>query len=290
MLIASLDGQRIDAARADRGPDYCCPDCRTLVTLKKGRKVIHHFAHKPHSACLWGYGESLAHLEAKRIVADAFGERGYRVEIESPVPTLPGDRRADVMVWSRQPFGCERVAFELQHSAIGLDQIETRAFGYARAGVAQIWIPFLSPKAWKDSTRLAVDRFEMRYSARGFERWVHGLNSGRGMWMFEPQRHAFWLGRLSGHQLWVEESEWYDEDGEQQLCGGYHRWSRRYRDLTLTGPFRLADLELYVRFRDAFSTDRYRWPAGPVAHLKIRRPIHRPRPAEELEAPFGLTA
>lgn len=46
MLVASLDDVRIDAVVAQRGPEYRCPKCKGLVILKKGRKVIDHFAHK----------------------------------------------------------------------------------------------------------------------------------------------------------------------------------------------------------------------------------------------------
>jgi competence protein CoiA len=271
MLIASLDGCRVDAAEVVRGPDYRCPDCRAEVILKKGRRVIHHFAHRPHSACVYGYGESLAHLEAKRVVHDAFTAAGLRAEIESCVPTLPGDRRADVMVWAWTPNG-KGVAFELQHSAIGLDQIEARAFSYARAGIAQIWIPFLPPRLWADAERLDVDRFRLRFAPRTFERWIHGLNGAYGMWLYDPPRRAFWHGRLRGYELWREETTWYDEYGDEQHAGGYWRWSQRWRNLDLTGPFQAAELSIHVEWRRAFETDRYRWPDGPIARLRVERP------------------
>lgn len=47
MLIAKLNDISIEALRAARGLEYRCPNCKCLMVLKQGRKVIHHFAHKP---------------------------------------------------------------------------------------------------------------------------------------------------------------------------------------------------------------------------------------------------
>ena len=42
------------------------------------------------------------------------------------------------MAWSAEGA---RLAFELQHTSIGLEEIEERAFSYAREGIAQIGYP-----------------------------------------------------------------------------------------------------------------------------------------------------
>ena len=141
MLIALLNNSRVTAAAAQRGGEFHCPSCSKPLVLKKGRVVIHHFAHKPPILCDWARGETLAHLEAKRIVHAALTARGVRAELEYSVETLPGDRRADVMAWSP---GGQMIAIELQHTSISADEIAERAFAYARAGAAQMWISFLS--------------------------------------------------------------------------------------------------------------------------------------------------
>jgi len=271
MLIASLAGQRLDAAEATKGQDYRCPQCDSALILKKGRIIVAHFAHKPPTVCEWGVGETLAHLLGKRLLYDAFTKQGMPAAIEYPVATLPGDRRADVMAWPLVTGGRGGVAFELQHSTISLDEIERRAFSYASAGIAQIWIPFLSAKHWADAERVGIDRFRLRYAPRLFERWIHGLNRSRGMWMFDPPRRSFWHGHLSGYQLWVEERQWFDEYGQEHYGGGYHRWSYRWRNLSLTGPFNADQLEIDIELRRDFQAEQYRWPAGLVAHLRLKR-------------------
>ena len=264
MLVAQLGTERIDAALAERGPEYHCPQCKGIVILKKGRKVIDHFAHKPPTDCSWASGETRAHLEAKNLVAAALIGRGLKAQVEFVLNTLPGDRRADVMAWS--PKGLQ-IAFELQHTPIDLNEIERRASSYAKAEVAQIWIPFLRASVWKDGEARKGGWFVERYSPRPFERWVHGFNGKHGMWMYDPDDKEFWLGRMTGHQIYVEETNWYSEGGEENTSGGFPRWSLRYKELMLEGPHKAEKLLIKVEARRAFDKKGYHWPAGRVAHL-----------------------
>lgn len=264
MLVATLENKRVDAIIAQRGPEYRCPKCGGAVILKKGRKVIDHFAHMPPTDCSWSAGETRAHLEAKLLVAKAIAGRGLRAEVEFVVNTLPGDRRADVMAWS--PKGLQ-IAFELQHTPICLDEIEKRASSYAHAGIAQIWIPFLKASVWKDGEPRAGGWFVERYSPRPFEKWVHGFNGKHGMWMYDPAKQEFWRGRLAGHKIYVEETTWYSEGGDEKTGGGFYRYSKQFRELTMEGPYTAEKLLIKIEARCAFATEDYNWPAGRVAHL-----------------------
>lgn len=266
MLIATLEGNRTDAFSAEKGSTYYCPQCSNEVILKKGRKVVHHFAHKPPVDCAWAKGETRAHMEAKVVVADALKARGLRAELEFVVDTMSGDRRADVMVWS--PSGLQ-IAFEMQHSPIGLEEIERRATSYARAGIAQIWVPFIKPNVWTDGHNKSLGEFFVeRYSPRQFERWVHGFNGKNGMWMYDPADKEFWLGHLEGHQYYVEQTSWYSEGGEENSAGGFFKYSKRYKELTLEGPYKAENLRITISKRRAFSAREYNWPAALVASLE----------------------
>lgn len=265
MLVASLHSLRIEAEAATRGEDYRCPNCNGELILKQGRKVIHHFAHKPPTDCTWASGETRAHRDAKKLVAEGIRRRGLTAEIEHVVATQTGDRRADVMAWSETG---QSLAFELQHTSISLDEIEQRASSYARAGIAQLWIPFLRPAVWTDGEwHDEKTWFVERYSARPFERWVHGMGGKSGMWMYDPKAQRFWLARLEGHQFYVESTSWYSQGGEEQSAGGYYKWSKRYRELTLTGPYTIDQLNLTVSRRRAFRSAGYNWPAGLVGRF-----------------------
>lgn len=237
MLVAMLAEGRVEADRAVRGPDYVCPECRQTVILRQGRIRVAHFAHRPAARCGWAAGETLAHLGAKKLFQAAFLSRGLQAEVEQVLPSLPRDRRADVMVWS--PAGAP-AAIELQHSNIALEEIEERAFSYAREGIAQAWVPFLSPKHL-DAAKVREDGavrvlFVERYPARPFERWAHDLHGGR-LWFYEPKEEALWLGRFAIHMMWVQGTSFFDADGEEVHVGGYYRLSKQWRELTLRGPY-----------------------------------------------------
>ena len=189
MLIAQGQTGRVDAAFADRGNEYQCPNCGTVVVLKRGRIITPHFAHKPPVNCDWAAGETIAHMKGKRLIAEAFAARKLKVEMEWVVPALPSYRRADVMVWTKSG---KQVAIELQHTSIGLDEIEARAFAYANAGIIQTWIPFLPSIVWEDAEKIEEperrsEYFVRRYSTRPFKKWIHGFNFGHIMYLTPHQ-------------------------------------------------------------------------------------------------------
>lgn len=265
MLVAEQSGERIEASVAQRGGMFSCPQCKGLLVFKPGRKVVSHFAHKPPTDCTWARGETRAHLEAKLLIAEVLKARGVRAEIEWIVQGLAGDRRADVMVWSPTQ---QRLAIELQHTSIGLDELERRAFSYVAHEVAQLWVPFLS----RDTIEAAEERadgtlFLATYAPRQFEKWVHGFHGKQGMWMYAPHDKLFWRAHLAAHQVYVPTTEWFDEYGQEQSAGGYHRFSKQHRELTLKGPYEFAALRINVRRRKPGKVTNYNWPGGLIGEF-----------------------
>jgi hypothetical protein len=265
MLVALIEGNRITAAAAQRGGVFVCPSCNKALVLKKGRVVVHHFAHKPPILCDWARGETLAHLEAKRVVHEALMARGVRAELEFSVETLPGDRRADVMAWS--PKG-QMIAIELQHTSISAEEIAERAFAYARAGAAQMWISFLPASVWKE----ALDKGDgtwlvRRFAPKQFEHWIDGLTAKAGRWMYEPLGKQFWLVKMASHEVHEDETIWYAPGGIEHYRAARTKVSKKYRDLVLTGPYQLYALRIALRRRKAFTTKTGQWPAGAIANF-----------------------
>lgn len=267
MLVAALSGNRIEADIAERGPEYVCPDCKQSVILKRGRIKIAHFAHKPPTDCTWAKGETQAHLESKKLFRDSFASRGLRAEVEFIVPSLPNDRRADVMVWSPSH---KQAAIELQHSNIGIEEIEKRAFSYVREGIAQAWIPFLRSKVMAEAERQkggnSGDLLIKKYPARPFERWAHAFHLGR-LWFYDPKQKALWRGHFDKHEIWVEGSNWYSSDGEEMSAGDFFRISKRWKELTLWGPYTVDQIKIKIEPRKVWRTDRYKLPAGQIARF-----------------------
>ena len=65
-------GLLVHAADADRSAEYHCPECASLLVLKAGDVVVHHFAHKADTACT---GETISHATAKRLLAQIIREQ-----------------------------------------------------------------------------------------------------------------------------------------------------------------------------------------------------------------------
>ena len=269
MLVANLNGHRIEATEADKGHEYHCPECQSVVVLKKGRIVTHHFAHKPPTDCRWAKGETREHLAAKQLFKEEFVGRGLRAEVEHEVKSLPNDRRADVMVWSPNgtPF-----ALELQHTPIGYDDLENRTRSYIRAGVRVIWIPFIRSILWEDAevpqSDADGDFIIERFSARPLERWVNGFNYGR-FWMYDPSDSALWEANLSTHNIHVPETSWYDSEGNENYAGGYSKPSRRWRKLKLWGPYSLNQVKIGTMKRLEMKMGNHQYPGGKVGKFVV---------------------
>jgi competence protein CoiA len=182
MLIAKLDGRRVDARNADRRAPHICPGCDNPVVLHRGKIVAAHFKHKREVLCDWAKGETSAHLDAKSLVRAEFERRGAKVETEFIVDTMPGDRRADVMVWS--PRG-HMFAFELQHTPVDPSNIAERVAAYARIGIRQCWIPFIPDDVWDNGRAVDGGWKRLGYTPRAYEVWLHRMHAGAGVWMYD---------------------------------------------------------------------------------------------------------
>jgi len=264
MLVAINNNQRVEASLAEKGPHYICPNCGGAVTLKKGTVVIHHFAHKRDQLCDWSRGETREHMSGKNYLAQSLRRKGWPAEIECALNIPVGDRRADVVSWTSQN---QFLAFEIQHSSIGLSEISERAAAYASRNIAQMWIPVLKADVWKAAVNVDQGRYVIeKFSAVKFIRWIHGFAGKHGMWMFDPSNDCYWHGRLSDYMIDVPLTDWR-EDGNEMSAGGYSKRSKRWKTLTLTGPFQFEQLTINIKYRKEFRTPQYYWPSGPVVHL-----------------------
>src|SRR5262249_7656837 len=176
--IRVSDNADVIATEVARGPEYRCPDpaCNQRVIIRKGPKVIHHFAHQSGASCAYGRGETQAHLRAKLMLRDAFRSRGFQADVEQVVLSSESDRRADVLIW--KPNTDRRVAIEVQHSYLSAPDIERRTKAYMAAGVPVIWIGFMK---WTQSSN---GDCEPAYRSRGWEDWAYDYY-GDHLWLLD---------------------------------------------------------------------------------------------------------
>jgi Competence protein CoiA-like family len=265
MLTALSNDVRVYATAAEKGPEYVCPGCRAALVLRKGRVRIHHFAHYPPVICSWGIGETLSHLEAKLALKEALQPRCHRAELEWPVASLSGDRRADVFVWE---MAGGQIAFELQHTPISIDEIERRTRAYMSSGLAVAWLPFLTSRFRVLARRARPgepgDWLVERYRPKPFERWLSAFNFGE-IWYWAPKTKRLLRGTLEPDLAMVPTPVWHQAFGEAPLVTASS--ASPFMRLRLDGPYDPATLSIRVSRRKPASVGRFELPGGPIARL-----------------------
>lgn len=253
MLTADCNGTRVDAATSVKGLAYACPSCRHPVTLRQGAIKIAHFAHKPPTDCNWAKGETKSHRQAKVVLREAYRSLGYSADFEVEVLSVGGDRRADVLITS--PDGRQQWAVEVQHTPILYPAIEMRTVAYIAAGIPVLWMGILTEKMRAEAEPTASGMVLRQYTIRPWEKWAQAL-AFKELWYIDPEEETLWLGRFSDHMLYVEATSWFESGGVEQSAGGYSRPSKKWRTLTLQGPFYVDKLSLGTKWRKAWSSPR----------------------------------
>ena len=263
MLIANIDGNRIDAKDAEKGPLYTCPACGLPVILRKGMVVTHNFAHAAKSQCSYGGGESHEHMSAKRQLVDVLCSRGLDAAPEVSFLFLDGDRRADVAI--RRPDR-PTVAIELQHTPLVLSNLLMRVRSYADNGVAQMWVPLVRKSLRRKMGDGKPGPISVeKYAPPAYELWLHDRDAANSFWMYRADRKEFWSARFSPHLLWQEYREWSDECYGEQSAGGFHIESDRFRNVFMEGPYALESLRIRIKHLPKKTSKDRVWPKGMFA-------------------------
>jgi hypothetical protein len=82
-----------------------------------------------------------------------------------------------------------------------------------------------------------------------------------------------WKAILKPHHIWIEESQWYGEGGEEMSAGGFYRESKRWRELNLFGPYGIDRIMIKLKPRKLDFDSVYRCPAGLVAHFVLKKGV-----------------
>ena len=80
-----------------------CPACREPLVAKKGKKMMHHFAHHAGHSCEYGYESSL-HLAAKEILS-----RAKRMTLPAVYVSFPDSYKKDEPVCSAKEIELDKV-------------------------------------------------------------------------------------------------------------------------------------------------------------------------------------
>jgi Competence protein CoiA-like family len=252
MLVALLNDCRVRASVARRGEPFLCPGCDKSVLLVKGKVRVVHFRHKAIANCRFGAGESDAHLSAKNEFVQALTLRGLKAEPEVDVLSIEGDRRADILVIAPEKKGGEpeharRVAIEVQHSAITLAALETRTQAYVAAGVPVIWIPIFRPNVLSNALRFSNTNLRKLpcFAVAEWHKWISRLFGH--VWLYETGTLSVWKCWILEDWRYKDRRDWWDADGTERSSGGYWEPSKSTRDIWLSGPWPISDIQMVRR-------------------------------------------
>ena len=214
MLTATRsDGVRVVAVRELDDADFLCPMCESSVTLKRGRVVTPHFAHKPGADCPASEGESPRHLQAKLVLWQWFIKLGYEAQVEET--HRDAGRRVDVAATLVDGKGMPwRFAIEAQDSSIQVQTMKDRISLDKRLGyVATGWV-FTHHRASRlmtagsDEVRVPD---EMLYVENRYRKGVHVIDASTS---------TMWNLTLSSTNREDRSYSWYEQGG--QLTGAHY--------------------------------------------------------------------
>jgi len=150
VLQTSMPKDFLRKLRTDH--QFFCPQCKNNVQLKIGTIKIPHFAHITKSDCEahFSEGESTQHLLGKEQLYRLFQRLGFRVELESYLPTLK--QRPDLLVKMKDG---KLFAIEYQCSPISNEYLLSRNRGYLSENICPIWIP-ITPRSKEGFSRITI--------------------------------------------------------------------------------------------------------------------------------------
>jgi len=184
------------------------------------------------------------HLKAQRVLADAFRGRGVEVELEAPIASLVGDRRADVLAWpSERPSA--KIAVEVQASDITIELIDARTRSYGSEGVAPLWLRLYDFGKW-ESPQTFVGRSTIwieKHRLRSWERWAYDHLGGR-LWFMDSHTFRVWRGTFVQAHRYNEVTTWFGPGGTEESAGGDWREIVQWVEVSLEGPFSVDELRL----------------------------------------------
>lgn len=192
------------------GPFYCS-SCKSEAVLRKCTEKAHHFAHTARLTPVLGPLESALHRSCKQEIRDALADRhpDGRWEMERPIPAKPSHGIAELRPDISGRISEQRVAIEVQASALTPTKIVARSMAYAQRGIALLWIIPLREA-------LGTEPFRPRL----YERYIHSIYFGRSYYWWPGSGLTLFPVHYGPASRSVEYREWR-EDGEDCSGGGY---------------------------------------------------------------------
>jgi competence protein CoiA len=234
------------------GPFYCDETFEELI-VRKCIEKIDHFAYKArmspiakrqselHTECQNELLELLQRTfpngkwEAERQNFTENKEKGYK----KVVPDLSGK------------INNKGVIIEIQKSTLSVKKILHRTEQYSKRGGYILWIVPLTEQLGSENFR-----------PRLFERFLHTMYYGRVYYWHKGNGTKLIPVHFGTAERWIQETTWFDENGEEQTAGGYDKPFLRVKKpefgktIDLTTDFKFDDRKAFELENDKLSAPK----------------------------------
>jgi len=197
----------------DDGPFYC-PETFEELIVRKCTDKRDHFAYKSRLSPV-ATKESELHNDCKNelleVLRGAFPEGKWEKERdEFPADKNKGYHKVRPDLSGR--INKNPVIIEIQTSNISIDKIIHRTEQYSKRGAYILWI-----------IPLESDLGNENFRPRLFERFLHTMFYGRVYYWCRGNGSNLIPVHYGKAERYIEESFWYDEEGNEMSAGGYFK-------------------------------------------------------------------
>ena len=201
-----------------------CAECLSKVNFRRCTDKIDHFYHVARQSNMDFTPESKLHLACKNELLSALQsihpegnwEAERHISSINSIPDLSGR------------INNKPLAIEIQKSSIKPNDIIKRTEKYASIGISVLWIvPLYEPLG------------EESFRPRMIEKFFHEMYDGKCFYWDETNPKSIYPVHYSKAFRYIEQSEFYSEDGEFQSFGGY---DKAYKTIKTPNYGRIIDI------------------------------------------------
>lgn len=249
-----IDNKLVHASEVTKedGPFYCDETFEELI-VRKCTEKIDHFAYKARMSPI-AKNQSELHTECQNelleLLQRTFSNGKWKAERQNFTENEEKGHKKVVPDLSGR-INDKGVIIEIQKSTLSVKTILHRTEQYTKRGGYILWIVPLTEQ-------LGSEYFRPRL----FERFLHTMYYGRVYYWYKGNGVKLIPVHFGTAERWIEETTWFDENGEEQTAGGYDKPFLRVKKpefgkvVDLTTDFKFDDREAFELENDKLSVPK----------------------------------
>lgn len=234
------------------GPFYCEETSEELIVRKCVEK-IDHFAYKSRTSPT-AKKESELHKKCKEEILQILQKKFPNGKWESERQNFNEDLKKGykkVVPDLSGKINNKGVIIEIQKSTLSIKKILHRTEQYTKRGGYILWIIPLTDE-------LGIENFRPRL----FERFLHTMYYGKVYYWNIGNGTKLIPVHFGTAERWIEESTWFNENGEEQITGGFYKPFLKVKKpefgktVDITTDFKFEDRESFELENDKLSAPK----------------------------------